>query len=176
MNQHKRHYTIIKQYKKEPWYKKNILKYIKEQKNEFILWLVIVLVFILWYFLKKDKFEWIEYELIGNIPFVRRILSSLTFFSIWAFLYFIRFYQLLHIILVQIFGMKKFYKELKAFIWWFLMLFMYFKFAPFVIWVWNQIISFFINILNIILYLFPPLWISIILIIVYFSLKHYKKI
>lgn len=65
------------------------------------------------------------------------------------------------------------YEKLKAAIWGFLILLMYFVIVPFVVDILNTIISFFFNLYVLLLYLAPPLAIS--LMICGFGLFIYKK-
>lgn len=159
------------------WYKKVIV----DNKNKIISSTVFAVVFalaiLLWHFALGKSFQW---ENISPIPkpsiFIESLYSALVFVTLGAFLYWIKFYQFLYHITVRIFGDWQLYQDIKRFIWGTLILVMYFWIVPKVIELLNAIISFFFNIINLILYIFPPLGISLIFFSIgYILLKEWIK-
>jgi len=148
------------------WYKKILFKYKKEIISSATFTIIFALSLSLWHYTLGRSFVWQE---IDPIPkpneFVRIIYSALVFVTFGAFLYWVRFYQFLHSIIVRGLGDWRLYKDIKAIIWISLMLVMYFFVVPKVVDLLNSLISIFYNLLIFILYLMPPLGVSIILII-----------
>ena len=109
--------------------------------------------------------------------FNRVLYSALVFVTFGAFLYWVKFYQFLYHIIVKGLGDRQLYRSIKGLIWGSLVLVMYFWVVPKVVAVLNIIISFFYNILNLILYLFPPLGISLIVFSIFYILfnKHLQN-
>jgi len=95
--------------------------------------------------------------------FERYFYSAFVFVTIGAFLFWIRFYQLLHGIVVGIFGDWKLYKDIKGFIWGGLMLISYFCLIPRIVDFLNSILSFFYNVFGLLLYSLPTVAFSLVL-------------
>lgn len=141
------------------WYKKVLKENKKEVMSSAAFAVVLALAILLWHFAFGKTFQW---ESISPIEapslFSRLLYSALVFVTFGAFLYWIRFYQLLYHIISD----RQLYRGIKGLIWGSLILVMYFWVVPTVVEILNAIISFFYNILNLLLYLFPPLGISLI--------------
>lgn len=145
------------------WQKAIPLAFVRENIQKVYFTLLFFLVSILWYFFLEKPFEWQEIEVINPPEWQRILYSALTFVSLGAVLYWIKFYKLLHFLFIETLKDFKAYKEIKGIIWGGLLLLMYFKIVPWCVGVINEVISFLYNITAFILYLFPPLGISLIL-------------
>lgn len=140
------------------WHEKVLKKHKKEVVYSAIISIIIAVLFSLWHYSSGEVFQWIEFHPISAPSlFSRAIYSALTFISVGALLYTLGFYKLLHDLIVKTLGNWRLYKKIKEFIWTFLILFMMFKFIPWVVDFLNAIISFFYNIWILLLYLFPSL-------------------
>lgn len=142
------------------WYKKVLKENKKEIASSAAFAVVFALAVLLWHFTLGKSFQW---QTISPIEapslFIRAFYSALVFVTFGAFLYWIRFYQFLYHLISD----RQLYRGIKGLIWGSLILFMYFWVVPTVVEILNAIISFFYNVLNLILYLFPPLGVSLIL-------------
>lgn len=144
------------------WYK----KYLTQYKKEIIISATFTFVFTtflsLWHYALGKSFIWRE---IDPIPqpheFVRFIYSALVFVTFGAFLYWIRFYQFLYSVIVRGLRDWRLYKDIKAIIWTSLILVMYFFVVPKVIDCLNSTISIIYNLFIFILYLLPPLLLTL---------------
>lgn len=158
------------------WYKKAIRKYIIEDIWKMVSVVIIWIITSLWLFFTHDQYTWTNVEPIQIVPASRLILWALTFVTLGAFLYAIRFYQFLHLILVKILWMRKFYSEVKAIIRFWLLVIMVLWVLPFIVFILNQIYSFFHNCFFFILYMYPVIFSSIIIFfVVHFWIKRYKN-
>ncbi len=99
--------------------------------------------------------------------FVRIFYSALTFVTLGAFLYKIKFYKGLY----RILGDWQSFKEAKAIIWVLLMGAMFFVIVPLVVDILNGILSIGYNLFALTLYAFPPVGVSVILFTLYFYFK-----
>lgn len=153
------------------WYKKVLLENKKTIISSAIFPLIFALVLLVWYFKLGNGFEWRKIEPISapNLLEGRSFYSALVFRSLGAFLFGLGFYKLLHFLCVIVLSSWRLYKGIKKILWLFLTLIMWDIF-PKIIGVLNNILSFIYNILGIILYLLPPLGISLIVSIVIFLL------
>jgi len=155
-----------------PWYKKALIKHGKSVFYSAIGSLIFSLVILFWYFIFDKQFEWKE---IHPIPepkiFIRLLYSALVYTTLGAFLYWIKVYQFLYKLLVTWLGDWRSYQELKRGIWGILILLMYFWIVPFVVQLLNTILSFFYNIFWLLLYLFPPLGASLILLLLFHLIR-----
>lgn len=155
------------------WYKKVLKENKKEMISGAITTVVFSLILILWTFLSEKSFTWTQFEPIDAPSiFQRYFYSAFTFSTIGAIIFASGFYLLLRIIVVDVFGSWPLYNLIKAIIWAGLMYVSYQYLVPFTISILNHICSFFINMFHLILYLSPPLGITIILFILY---KFYKS-
>jgi hypothetical protein len=156
------------------WYK----KVIKENKTKIYysaLYIIVSsLAVLLWYFALGKSYNWQEIEPLSAPSLLYRMFySALVFVTFGAFLYKIKFYQNLHYLFVRSLRKRRLYKDIKKIIWWSLIGLMYVivvKIFDFI----NAIVSFLYNILGIILYLLPPLGVSLILSII--AVYCYKRI
>jgi hypothetical protein len=159
------------------WHKKVLLKNTKEIVNSGTTYAILAFVLLLWHFALGIKFEWQTISpLSAPSIFVRVFYSAFTFCTIGLFLYVIKFYKVLHDIVVKAFGMWEFYNFIKAVLWAFLMYISYAYLVPWLFNVLNASISILFNIANLVLYALPPVGIALILSIIYLlsnkKLKH----
>ena len=145
------------------WYEKVFEKNKKEVIRSAIISIIVALAFSLWYFTSGGSFEWKEINPV-SVPslFSGSLYSALVFITLGAFLYWIRFYKLLHSLIVRMLGNRELYRGIKRFIWISLILAMYFWVVPTVVDLLNATISFFYNVTVLTLYLFPPFGIFLI--------------
>jgi len=144
-------------------------KYLTEYRKEIIISTTFILVFTLflsiWHYALGKSFVWKEIDPIPKPQeFVRFIYSALVFATFGAFLYWIKFYKFLHTVIVRGLGDWKLYKDIKSVIWTSLILMMYFFVVPKVIDFLNSAISVIYNLFFFIIYLLPPLLISVLII------------
>lgn len=161
------------------WYEKVLARNKKEIVSGAIYVIIFALVFLVWDLFSGKSFQWVEISPISMPDLPSRILySALVYVTLGAFLYWIGFYQFLHLVLVGILRNWKLYKDTKGFMWFLMILAMYFWVVPKFVDLSNAIISFLCNMINLILYLFPPLGIALILYIaiLYFIKKNKIKI
>ena len=155
--------------KNNDWHKKVLLKNAKEIVSSGTTYIILALVLLLWHFVLGIKFEWQSISPLSEPSiFVRTFYSAFTFCTLGLLLYVIRFYKVLHDIVVKAFGMWGLYNFIKAVLW---LLLMYISYAYLVPWLFNVLnasVSVLFNIANLVLYVLPPVGISIILSIIYF--------
>ena len=160
------------------WYKKVLLKNAKDIVSSGATYVILALVFLLWHFVLGIKFQWQSISpLSAPSIFVRVFYSAFTFCTLGLFLYVIKFYKVLHDIVVKAFGMWGLYNFIKAVLWVFLMYISYAYLVPWLFNVLNAGVSVLFNIANLVLYALPTVGISLILSIIYFLVKykHGKK-
>ncbi|QQS58912.1 hypothetical protein IPN35_04955 [Candidatus Peregrinibacteria bacterium] len=157
------------------WQRVTLLAFFKENLSKALFVLLFSGISLLWYFFSGEPFEWKEIEVVDALEWQRLLYSALTFVSLGAFLYWIKFYKLLHFLFVEILGDFRAYKEIKGIIWGGLLLLMYFKIVPWCVGIINEGISFLYNITAFVLYLFPPLGISLILFGGFFLIRKRKN-
>lgn len=134
------------------WYIHTLTKYRKEIISSAVVSVLFSITLLLWHFGLGKNFVWTNIEPISAPGLLER-----------GFLYWIRFYQFLHGIVVGIFGDWRLYKDIKGFIWGGLILVSYFWVIPRIVDFLNAIISFFYNVLGLILYFLPSLSIALVL-------------
>ena len=145
------------------WYKHIFTKYRKEIISSAIVSVLFSVTLLLWHFGLGKSFVWTKIEPISAPGlFERYFYSAFVFVTLGAFLYFIRFYQFLHGIIVGIFSDWRLYKDIKGFIWGGLILVSYFWVIPRIVDFLNAIISFFYNVFGLILYSLPALGVTLI--------------
>lgn len=150
------------------WYQKTLKKYGKEILTGAVFSIVCALAFLLWICGMGKTFTWTDISPIDPPSiFVRIFYSALTFVTLGAFLYKIKFYQGLY----RILGDWRSFKEAKAIIWVLLMGTMFFVIVPLVVDILNGILSIGYNLIALILYAFPPVGFSVILFAFYFYFK-----
>jgi len=141
-------------------------------------YVILAFVLLLWHFALGIKFEWQTISpLSAPSVFVRVFYSAFTFCTIGLFLYVIKFYKVLHNIVVKAFGMWELYNFIKAVLWLFLMYISYAYLVPWLFNVLNTSMSILFNIANLVIYALPPIGIALILSIVYLLCrqKYFKK-
>lgn len=150
------------------WYKKTLKKYGEEILAGAVFSIVCTLAFLLWIYGMGKTFTWTDISPIDPPSiFVRIFYSALTFVTLGAFLYKIKFYQGLY----RILGDWQSYKEAKAIIWVLLTGTMFFVIVPLVVDILNGILSIGYNLLALLVYALPPVGISVILFTLYFYFK-----
>jgi len=137
--------------------------YIKENKLSVVISAISSLWLVVWFYLTNDTFHWVDIEIFSAPPYVRVIYSLITFFTIWAFLYYIRFYQLFYNIFVRWLWNMRVYRKVKAWIWWFLLFLMFFYIVPTLIDCLNYLSCLAYNFVWFILYIIPWIWIPIVI-------------
>jgi len=146
------------------WYKHTLTKYRKEIISTAIISVLFSIALLFWHYGLGKSFVWTKIEPISAPGLLERgFYSAITYLTIGSFLYWIRFYQFLHGIVVGIFNDWRLYKDIKGFIWGGLILVSYFWVIPRIVDFLNAIISFFYNILGLILYSLPALGIALVL-------------
>lgn len=146
------------------WQKNILNKYRKEILFSAVFTLLFSFFILLWHFGLDKSFRWTKIEPISAPSLLERYFySAFVYVTIGAFLYLIKFYQLLHKITVGFLGDWRLYKDIKGIIWGGLILVSYFWIVPKVVGILNVIISFLYNILGLILYSFPALTITLII-------------
>ncbi len=101
--------------------------------------------------------------------FSRLLYSALTFVTLGALLYRLKFYQMLY----RISGDWRSFQEAKKIVWIALVGLMFFIIVPTTVNLMNHVLSFGYNVLNLLFYLCPPLAGAVILTIIY---KYVKKV
>ncbi len=154
--------------KNNDWYKKVLLKNAKEVVSNGTTYAILALVLLLWHFALGIKFEWQPISPLSEPSiFVRAFYSAFTFCTLGLFLYVIKFYKVLHDIVVKAFGMWGLYNLIKAVLWLFLMYISYAYLVPWLFNVLNTSASILFNVANFVLYALPPVGIALILSVVY---------
>ncbi|MBX9906356.1 hypothetical protein K2X96_00485 [Patescibacteria group bacterium] len=150
------------------WYKKTLKKYGKEILTGAVFSIICTLAFLLWIYGMGKTFTWTDISPIDPPSiFVRIFYSALTFVTLGAFLYKIKFYQGLY----RILGDWQSFKEAKAIIWVLLMGTIFFVIVPLVVDILNGILSIGYNLVALLVYAFPPVGVSVILFTLYFYSK-----
>lgn len=146
------------------WQKNILNKYRKEILFSAVFTLLFSFSLLFWHFGLGKSFEWTKIEPISAPSLLERYFySAFVYVTIGAFLYWIKFYRLLHEITVGFFGDWRLYKDIKNFIWTALILTSYFWIVPKIVDILNSIISFFYNIFGLILYSSPAIGIALII-------------
>lgn len=161
--------------KDKDWHKKVLLKNAKEVVSSGTTYIILALVLLLWNFALGIKFEWQHISPLSEPSvFVRTFYSAFTFCTLGLFLYVIRFYKVLHDIVVKAFGMWELYNLIKAVLW---LLLMYISYAYLVPWLFNVLntsASLLFNVAGLVLYVLPPVGIALILSLLYMLIR--KKV
>lgn len=159
--------------KNNDWHKKAIIKNAKEMAGSATSYVILALVFLLWHFALGVKFEWQTISPLSTPSiFVRVFYSAFTFCTLGLFLYVIKFYKVLHDIVVKTFGSWELYNFIKAVLWLFLMYISYAYLVPWLFNILNGGISILFNIANFVLYAIPPVGIALVLSIIYLLIKN----
>jgi len=161
--------------KSNDWYKKVLLKNAKEVVSDGTTYAILALVLLLWHFALGIKFEWQHIAPLSEPSiFVRAFYSAFTFCTLGLLLYVLRFYKVVHDIVVKAFGMWELYNLIKALVW---LLLMYVSYAYLVPWLFNILnasASLLFNVANLVLYAIPPVGIGIVFSVIYLLVR--KKI
>jgi len=158
------------------WYQKEIKKFFKETFNTTVFALLFLFSVSVWHFFLGQGYQW---QTITPVPepsmFNRLLYSALTFVTLGALLYKLKFYQVLY----YISGDRRSFQEAKKIVWVVLVGLMFFIIIPTTVNMVNHILSFGYNILNFIFYLFPPFGGAVILAIGLFYFRRsalYQKL
>lgn len=139
------------------WYKKVIKDYSSETIVSVCITLSLLLGMAVFQLINGDAFAWHNITPIDQPDiFVRYLYSALTFLTIGALLYYLWFYKLLS----MLFGRDRSgYRSAKKLIWLGLMLFTYFVIVPVGVGVANSLISFLYNVLVLLVYVSPAVFV-----------------
>lgn len=142
---------------KNKWYQKILVGYFTKTIAVVGLTTLVFFVMAVVQLSKGGSFVWNNIAPLEQPEFFERaIYSALTFVTLGAFLYFIRFYQLLS----MLFGSnREGYKSAKAIIWLGLLVLMYKAIIPVVVNILNFIISLLYNSFLLLLYVSPLMFI-----------------
>lgn len=158
------------------WYKNAIRKYAIDSTGAILGAILATVIMLIWFYFTSDTYEWQSIDIIPLVPWIPYLISALTFATIWRVLYKTKLiYPPLYFICITLLRDRRLYDDFKAFIWAFLMLFMWIIALPVFVSFINFLISLVVNVLFFLFYISPPLFISwvIILSISYFiSRKH----
>lgn len=167
--------NLINKINKNKWYWREILKNFKKSFSSVSFYILFLAILSVWKYLIGQDFSW---ESISPIQepniFIRILYSALTFISLGKLLRFFGFYKMLHNICVKILGDWQLYKSIKKIVWVSLMLLMFIYVVPFIVYILNTIISFFFNVFNLILYLFPPFGFAIVAYLAFMVINNEK--
>jgi len=148
---------------KNEWHKTVLLKYAKDIVGSASTYLILALVFLLWRFAFSIEFHWQQIEPFEQPSiFVRTFYSAFTFATLGLFLYIIQFYRVLHDILVKGMGLWGLYNFIKAIVWACLMYISYQWIVPWLFTILNTSISFLYNIAGLVLYVLPPVGVTLV--------------
>lgn len=163
---------------RETWYKRILTEKKKEIISSAVFAVLFALSITLWHYFTGKVFEWQSISPIDEPDLLPRLFySALVYITLGAFLYAMGFYRFLYSLYRGTRGGYRAYKEMKGAIWVVLILGMYFVIIPVAIDILNAFISFGYNVLNLILYLFPPLGMSVIFFGIYYAIvKNRNKI
>lgn len=150
------------------WHKKYFKDFLSKNIEKIIAWFLWILLVFFWNYYSGDSWEWKNIEPIKITVVTYWISAVITFFTTGALFYFLRVYQLLHIIFVRFLWLKKLYNDIKYFIWIALNLITLFIILPVIIAFLNIICSIFYNIYTLLYYLFPSILIVLTIIGLYY--------
>lgn len=157
-------------YKREPWYKnQNIKKYIFQNPWKIVALILAPLFVAITFYFWNQSWEWEDINPISMPPFIRIVLSAFVYLTFWAFLNFVKFYQLLYNILT-----RTEFKKFKQIIWSWLIIFMYFYVIPFVLSIFNFTITLWYNWLTLLLYISPGIFFAVLLWFLVYVYNKYK--
>ena len=136
--------------------------------------IVFFLAILLWDFVTDESFHWESISPIDEPGLMPRLFySALVFVTLGALLYSVGFYKWLYGLYRGSRRGWRDYNNMKRAIWAILMLFMFFVIVPMVVNMLNATISFFYNVLALMLYLLPPLGMTLIIYAIYYlTRKH----
>lgn len=161
---------------KAPWHSKAIVDYVKKHEAKIISGALVLLFgsFVsAQIFLLNQTFVWVSIEPLSSLPWIRPLFSAITFFTIGAALFALRFYQFLSFIFHTILHDHEGYVAAKSIIWLALNSFIYFYVQPIVIKFLNEIISLIYNVFTLFLYVSPALGGTSLCLITYFLIRKF---
>lgn len=140
------------------WYKNTLQKYRKEITQSAVASFVLSLVFLFYTWHLGNIFVWQPISLIEQPSiFARVFYSSLVFIGPGRYLYHkLKFYKILHDVVVKGFGMWGLYNLIKTAVW-AIMFYATYLVVGIVIEMFNTLASILVNIFNLVLYLSPTL-------------------
>ena len=144
-------------------YSRTLRKFFQEEqlKLSIILMCVLVTTVVLQIFIQQNEFLRIKIQPIDTSwIFSRLVYSALTFVTLGALLYKLKFYKLLYETVWRLFWYK-IYEKVKYVVRWVLIAFMYIKVVPYITNILNQTISIAYNALRYIAFISPWLWIGL---------------
>lgn len=145
------------------WYKKVLGEYSRKALVSTGLLVMVLFMMSAYQLINGNQFEWKNIAPVNEPDiFARAVYSALTFVTIGALLYFLRFYQLLSFIFGQ---NRRGYRDTKKLIWTLLLLLMFFVLVPAGVDVLNAVISFLYNIALFLYFVSPVALLSILVII-----------
>jgi len=161
---------------KKLWYRTVLVARTKEVFSSAVPYAVLLLVLLLWRFALGVKFQWVEVSPLSQPDFfVRSFYSAFTFCTLGFLLYEARFYKVLHDIVVKGFGMWDLYNFIKAVVWLFLMYLSYEYIVPVLFAVLNTSASILYNAAAFVLYVLPPVGISLVLVVIYVLVRSSQR-
>jgi hypothetical protein len=154
------------------WHKREVKKFVNETFNTTVFSLIFLFSLSIWHFFLGQDYQW---QSITPVPepsiFSRLLYSALTFVTLGALLYKLKFYQVLY----HISGDWRSFQEAKKIVWVVLVGLMFFIIVPTTVNIMNHILSFGYNILNLIFYLCPPLGGAMVLAVAYKYIKNVTR-
>lgn len=151
------------------WHKREIKKFVNETFNTTVFALTFLFSLSVWHFFLGQDYQWQSITPISEPSIFNRLLySALTFVTLGALLYKLKFYRFLY----RISGDWKSFQEAKKIVWVLLVGLMFFIIVPTTVNIMNHILSFGYNILSLVLYLCPPLGGAVILVLLYKYIKN----
>lgn len=158
------------------WHNKVLLSHKKEIESSAIFFAGFLLVLLLWQYLTGQHFVWQNISIISE-PSVFDLLfyKAFAFVTVGAFLYYIvKLWKILKFICIDLLGSPGLYYEVKRIVWAIILLITFYT-TPKLFDLLNAMLSFLYNILNLTLYLFPPLGISLIIFIILLLYKQNRR-
>ena len=148
------------------WHVREIKKFVLENKYNLIFPIIVSLFLVVWYVYTDNKFVWKKHEPIPDPVFTLRMLGGIVFGTLGAFLYKTRAYLFLYKILPY-----KTFVDLKRVIWHVMMFTIGFFIVPGTIDLANVILSFLLNVLTFIVWVFPLIGAPVLLFLLAYWIK-----
>ena len=156
---------------------KALKKYFQEESSKLSIILICLLVatVVLQIVIQQNEFLRIKIQPIDSSwIFSRLVYSALTFVTLGALLYKLKFYKLLYETVWRLFWYK-IYEKVKYIVRWVLIAFMYIKVVPYITNILNQTISIAYNALRYIAFISPWLWIGLMIFFIWVLIDTQKK-
>ncbi|MGC9602208.1 MAG: hypothetical protein ABSE76_00475 [Minisyncoccia bacterium] len=161
---------------KKPWYRTVLVAQTKEVFSSAVPYTVLLLVLLLWRFALRVKFQWVEVKPLSEPEFFyRAFYSAFTFCTLGFLLYEARFYKVLHDVVVKGFGSWELYNFIKAVVWLFLMFLSYQYIVPTLFTVLNTSATILYNFAAFVLYVLPPVGISLVAVSIYVLVRSSQR-